>query len=398
MRVRVAHIVPTDRIAFFLLSTRLGQLREAGYEVTVICGEVAYADELRAQGIEVVHIPFAREIEPYTDLRCAWALYRVLRRRRHQIVHSHNPKGGLLGPVVAALARIGRRRTTAIVHTVHGFLFNDETPWLRRIVAIAAERWTAAWCDHLLFQSSEDLDYARAWRFKRSASLHLIGNGIDQSRFDPRRWPHARARKREELGWEESHLVVGMVGRLVVEKGFPEYFAMAGELARRLEQVRFLVVGITESDQGDALDPHQLCRNHGIEERTVILEQRHDMPELYTSMDVAVLPSHREGIPRAIMEASAMGVPVVATDIRGCREVIVHRQTGLLFRVGDVEAFAAVVEELLLDTALRRRLGAAGSRRVFGYYTEDRTAARLMAFYGRVLGNDEGSSQTARVG
>ena len=122
------------------------------------------------------------------------------------------------------------------------------------------------------------------------------------------------------------------------------------------------------------------------------------MPELYTSMDVAVLPSHREGIPRAIMEASAMGVPVVATDIRGCREVIVHRQTGLLFRVGDVEAFAAVVEELLLDTALRRRLGAAGSRRVFGYYTEDRTAARLMAFYGRVLGNDEGSSQTARVG
>ena len=397
MRARVAHIVPTDRIAFFLLSARLTQLREAGFEVTVICGKVAYADELRARGIRVLHIPFAREIRPLTDLRCARNLFRILRRERFDIVHSHNPKGGLLGPVIARMSRLGRGGSV-VVHTVHGLLFNDETPALQRRLATAAERWTATCCDHLLFQSGEDFSYARRHRFKSADRLHLVGNGIDQSRFDRRNYPEARREKRTELGWKENHLVVGMVGRLVKEKGFLEFFEMAGALARNSADVRFLIVGITEPDQKDAVDAHQLCREFGIEERAIVLEQRRDMPELYACMDVAVLPSHREGIPRAIMEASAMGVPVVASDIRGCREVIVNQETGILFPARDVDSFVAAVESLLADEPLRHRLGQAGSKRVFGNFTEDRTAARLMAFYGEVLKRDGKGPRAARAG
>ena len=121
MGVRVAHIVPTDRIAYFVLRARLVRLREAGFEITVICGKVGFGEELRQCGLEVVHIPFAREIAPLTDLRCAWSLYRTLRRGRFDIAHSHNPKGTLLGPVISQLAGV-----PVVLHTVHGFLFTAD--------------------------------------------------------------------------------------------------------------------------------------------------------------------------------------------------------------------------------------------------------------------------------
>ncbi len=381
MRARVGHIVPTDRIAFLILRARLMRLREAGFEVGVICGEKGYGDRLRECGLEILHIPFAREIAPLTDLRCAAALHRTLRREGFDIVHSHNPKGGLLGPVVGQLAR-----APAVVHTVHGFLFNENSRGLHNLLAHGAERWTAHWCDHLFFQSAQDFAYARAHRFKAPGRLHLIGNGIDERRFDRSLYPCGREDKRRELGLEAGHLVVGMVGRLVREKGFEEFFAMAGRIAREFRQARFLVVAISEEDeQRDAVNPGELIARHRIADRCIVLEQRSDMPELYLSMDVAVLPSYREGIPRALLEAAAMGVPIAASDIRGCREVIVHGKSGLLFALKEVEAFARVVRSLLLDPEKRRRLGETGRRRILQHYTEGRTTERLIACYEKIL-------------
>ena len=175
MSIRVAHVVPTDRIAYLLMRDRLLRLQEAGYEVSVICGAVGFGRHLEECGIRVIHIPFAREIEALTDLRCAAALNRTLRRERFDIVHSHNPKGTLLGPFVATLSRV-----PVVVHTVHGYLFNENTRGLHRALAVGAERWCAAWCDHLLFQSREDFDYAQEHRYKSQGRLHWIGNGIDE--------------------------------------------------------------------------------------------------------------------------------------------------------------------------------------------------------------------------
>ena len=390
MAVRVAHITPTDRIACLMMRTRLLHLRDAGYEVSIICGrspEGAWGAELNAQGLKVIHVPFAREIAPFTDARCALAMYRVIRRGGYDIVHSHNPKGGLLGPVAGKLAR-----RPVVLHTVHGFLFNENATGMRRGMAQAAERWTAAWCDHLLFQSEEDFAYARDHRFKTGDRLHLEGNGIDETRFDPRLYPEARREKRAELGLGESDLVVGMVGRLVEEKGYREFFEMAGRLARAREDVRFLNVGIAEPEQSDAVDPGLLARQHGLDGKCVLLDRRRDMPELYLAMDVAVLPSHREGIPRALMEAAAMGLPGVATDIRGTREVVEDGVTGLLFPLRDVDRFLVCVERLLQDGGLRRRMGRAAQQRVLGKYTETATSRRLQRCYREILDREAGGA------
>lgn len=378
---RVAHVAPTDRIAYLLLRVRLQRLQEAGFEVSVICGEAGYGEQLAECGLRVLHIPFVREIAPWTDLRCLVALRRTLRRERFDIAHSHNPKGTLLGPLAARLAGV-----PLVVHTVHGFLFNENSQGMHRLAAVGAERWCAHWCDHLLFQSAEDYEYACQYRFKEPGRLHLIGNGIDERRFDRDRYPEARQAKRRELGLDDGHLVVGMVARLVREKGFEEFFAMAGRIAREFPRARFLIVGITEiDDQSDAVDPRRLMAEHGVEERCVLLEQRSDMPELYLCMDVAVLPSHREGIPRALLEAGAMGVPMAASAIRGCREVIVDGETGVLFGLKDVDDFTEKVRSLLGDEGLRKRLGEKGRERILANYTEGLTAGRLVACYRRFL-------------
>jgi glycosyltransferase involved in cell wall biosynthesis len=149
-----------------------------------------------------------------------------------------------------------------------------------------------------------------------------------------------------------------------------------------MSRVHFLVVGIPEPDeQSDAIDPGKLISEHGLEGRCLVLTLRSDMPELYACMDAAVLPSYREGIPRALLEAAAMGVPVVASNIRGCREVIDDGRTGLLFPLKDVDDFTAAVERLLQSEDERRRLGKAGRRRVLENYTEALTARRLIACY-----------------
>jgi glycosyltransferase involved in cell wall biosynthesis len=347
----------------------------------VICGKAGYGDRLREAGIPVHHIPFAREVAPWTDARCLRALAATLRRGRYDIAHSHNPKGTLLGPVAARLAGV-----PVVAHTVHGFLFNESTTGVRRLLALGAERWCAMWCHQLLFQSAEDHAFALAHGFKRRDQLHLVGNGIDERRFDPARYPGAREVTRQALGFGDDDLVVGMVGRFVREKGFAELAAMAGRVAGREPRLRLLVVGIAEPEQSDAVDPKALLAAAGAADRAVVLEQRHDMPELYLAMDLAVLPSYREGIPRALLEAAAMGVPIAATAIRGCREVIVDGETGVLFGLRDTDSFVDAVTGLLLDPGRRRRLGAAARHHILANYTEGQTAARLVSCYRRALG------------
>ena len=379
-RPKIAHIIPTDDTAY-LMRTRLQRLQEAGFDLHLISGNRGYGPQLAACGLQVVHIPFAREITPWTDLRCAAALYRTLRRGDFDMVHSHNPKGTLLGPPLGKLARL-----PVVVHTVYGFLFNENSTGLHRLAAKGAERWCAGWCDQLLFQSREDYDYARGRHYKKSGRLHWIGSGIDERRFDRALYPTARNDKRLELGLAPDDLVVGMVGRLVREKGWREFFQMAGRIARRFDKSRFLVVGINEKeDQSDAVDPHALMAANQVADRCVLLEKRTDMPELYLAMDVAVLPSYREGIPRALLEAGAMGTAMAASNIRGCREVIDHDSTGVLFGLKDVDSFTCQIEALLADDQHRHQLGEAGRAHIMERFTEAKATERLVTCYRQFL-------------
>ncbi|MGH9193669.1 MAG: glycosyltransferase family 4 protein [Acidimicrobiales bacterium] len=378
----VVHVATVDVSLEGLLGAQLEAIAAAGYRVVGVSAPGPYVEALSRRGIE--HVPLAhatRAMAPLEDVRAMAELVTLLRRIRPAIVHTHTPKPSIYGRLVARLARV-----PVIVNTVHGLYALPEDPWPKRLAVYGIERF-AATCSHAeLVASPEDLRTLTRLRVPAERLVLLdAGLGIDLERFDPDTATDAdRAAARCELGaTADEDVVVGVVARLVREKGYLELFDAMARLRRHHPQIRVAAIGPDEPDKPDALTgaERRAAREIGVR----FLGARDDVPRLYAGMDILVLASHREGFPLTPMEAAAMGVPVVATDIRGCRQVVDDGTTGLLVPVRDPVALAAAVERLVTDPAERRRLGAAARRKARGHFDQRRCIDVTLATYERLL-------------
>jgi lipopolysaccharide/colanic/teichoic acid biosynthesis glycosyltransferase len=315
-------------------------------------------------------------MSPLSDIRAFAALLRLFRRERFTIVHTHQVKSAVFAQLAARLCGV-----PIVVNTIHGFYFHDNTPPAKRRAWIALERLVARMSSAILSQNREDIDTAVRERICRPDQIRHIGNGIDVRRFD-----RAAVRPgdidalRRELRIEEGEPVVGFVGRLVREKGVLELFDAVRILRERFPRLRLLVIGPVDAVKADAIGT-ATAGDFGIDGCTIFTGYRHDMPQLYTLMDVCVLPSHREGMPRSPMEASAMGVPCVATAIRGCREVVQHGDNGLLVPVGDAQALAQAVTSILEDRGVAARMSSRGREIAVAQFDERIVFERVRLAY-----------------
>jgi glycosyltransferase involved in cell wall biosynthesis len=373
-RFTVAHLTTVDMSLRFLVLAQLRAVRDLGGRAIGISAPGPWVAELEAEGIE--HRALAsstRSMDVIADGRAALELFRILRREQIDVLHTHNPKPGLYGRVVGRLARV-----PIVVNTVHGLYATEDDAIAKRAVVYTLEALASFWSDAELFQNPEDLALMQRLRATRRA--RLLGNGVDLSRFDPARFSaDDRRAARAELGvTDPDTIVVGAVGRLVAEKGYPELFAAFERLPERFHLV---VVGGTDADKPDSLPTEAVtrARDRGVR----FLGQRDDIDRLYAAMDVFVLASHREGFPRAAMEATAMGLPVVATDIRGCREVVDPGVTGTLVERQDPRALAAALLELA-DPGRRTALGRAAVARAATHFDERRVVDIVLDTYREV--------------
>jgi glycosyltransferase involved in cell wall biosynthesis/ribosomal protein S18 acetylase RimI-like enzyme len=379
-RPRVAHLTTTDLTLRYLLLGQLQRLCDEGYEVTGISAPGPHAAALEAAGIR--HLPWRNATRSWNlraDLRAFAELWALLRRERFDLVHTHNPKPGVIGRVAACLARV-----PVVVNTVHGLYATPDDRLGKRVAVLGLEGLAARCSDLELYQSEEDLGWATRTRLLPRGRGRLLGNGTDLRRFDPGLVGAARvAELRRELGLPEGALVVGMVGRLVAEKGYRELFAAARAVRRRRPDVRFLVVGAPDLDKADAIGPEELERAGA---DVCFAGWRDDVRDLLAVMDVFALASWREGMPRSAIEAAAMGRPLLLTDIRGCREVARHEREALLVPPRDPDALAAAILRLAEDPALRERLGKAARDRALERFSEAAVADRVVGHYARLLG------------
>ena len=389
--LRVAHLTTTDLTLRYLLLGQLRRLSAEGYEVTGISAPGPNAGALQAEGIR--HLPWrnaTRSWNPVADVRALAELVALLRRERFDLVHTHNPKPGVLGRVAARLAG-----TPLVVNTVHGLYATPEDR-LRKRAAVLGLEWLAGRCSDLeLYQSEEDLAWAGRLRLARKGRSHLLGNGTDTGFFDPAQVPPERAAAlRRELGLPADALVVGAVGRLVAEKGYRELFAAARAVRQADPRVRFLAVGTPDLDKADAISEAELAAAAG---DVLVTGWRDDVRDLLAVMDVFVLASWREGMPRSAIEAAAMGKALVLTDIRGCREVARHDREALLVPPRDPGALATAISRLAADPALRERLAGAARRRALERFSEQDVAERVVAHYRRLTGAPAGGAATGLV-
>jgi glycosyltransferase involved in cell wall biosynthesis len=379
-RPRVAHVTTVDLSLRYLLLNQLRRIQDEGYEVFGVSAPGPDVAAVEASGIPHFSVPMTRRFTPLADLRALWSLIRLMRRERFDVVHTHTPKAGLLGQLAARISGV-----PVVVNTLHGFYFHDDMKPAPRRFYIWMERIAARCSDTILSQNTEDMSTALKERIAGPELIKWLGNGIDLDRFDRRNLSdQALDALRKEIGLEPDALVVGFVGRLVEEKGILELLEAAQKVLDVFPNARFLIVGPYDEEKPDALRP-DVAERYGVSEQCRFLGMRHDLPELYALMDVFVLPSHREGFPRTAMEASAMGVPAVVTDIRGCREAVEHGINGLLFPVHDSEALARAIVDLLHDEVRRAEMGAAGRRLAEDRFDEQKVFDRVLREYETLL-------------
>lgn len=374
MGLRIAQVATSSMSVRLLLLDQIKALQADGHDVVAVCAPGPWVESVRSAGVTVHTVAMEREIAPLRDLRSMAALASCFRQHKFDVVHTHTPKAGLIGPMAAKLAGVPQ-----IVHTIHGLLFHDRMTPLRRSVFWVPEKITATFCHRVLSQSREDVERAVRSRLCSRSKISYIGNGIDIARFDPQ-VNYDRSQKLREVGLESSDFVVGSVGRLVEEKGFRELCAAAEILSSRHQQLKFVVVGPRETDQNDALDNDYM---DDLQRRGVVrfVNWCDDMRPWYAAIDLFVLPSYREGIPRACMEASAMMRPVVASDIRGCREVVVDGETGLLVPPRDVPHLVDAIARLYQDRNLAARMGERGRQHIVANFDIKDVCRRLCDFY-----------------
>lgn len=382
-RCRVLQMCAVDFTVRQFLLPLAHELRRAGCEVHFACTPGPYVDEIKNEGFVFHANPVARSMNVMSHLASLWRTYRLLRREHFDVVHVHTPIAALIGRVAARIAGVPVK-----IYTAHGFYFHERTRPLARRIHVALEKIGARCGNFIMTVSREDERVAVEMRIERPERIETISNGIDLERFDPARMP---AWKREEfrrsLGIDPDAPVIGIVGRMVREKGFFEFFDAAALICKRFPDARFLIVGDTLPSDYDAAKAELLdhMRHHGLEARSVFTGMVEDTMPYLACMDVFCLPSYREGMPISLLEAMAMQLPCIATNIRGCREEIVDGESGWLVPVGEAAPIAERVIHLLRNPGEALTVGEAARRRVGDHFDIQRVLKHQLRIYRRLM-------------
>jgi glycosyltransferase involved in cell wall biosynthesis len=355
VKPRLLQLCAVDYTAYYLLRPLARALRDE-YEVHFASSPGEFTANIQREGFVYHQIPIERSYNIVSHIRSAWLLLRLMKRERYQIVHTHTPIASLVGRLAARLAGV-----PVVLYTAHGFYFHERMKPLARRVFVWLERMGGRLTDFTFTQSREDGDAAVALGISRSDRVLHIGNGVDLSRFDADRLRAVRDRVRHSLGIAPADRVVSIVGRLVREKGYLELIDAFARVVEKLPDAHLVIVGSAlRSAHDDVSDEIRRAVGKPVLAGHVhLLTHETAVEHVLAASDLYTLPSHREGMPRSILEAMSVGLPVVATNIRGSREAVINGETGTLVEVGDVAALAAALVDLLSD---ERRRDAYGKR------------------------------------
>lgn len=375
--MHIAHLATSDFIVYYLLLPQLLAVRDAGHHSIAISAAGPFVERLEAEGIEHIELPGStRSFDLKADLRAAKSLWTILRERDIDLLHTHNPKPGVYGRVVGRLAGV-----PAIVNTNHGVYASPEDPLLKKAIVYPLEAIAARFSDYELIQSVEDYELLTGTRITRPERTVLLGNGIDVTRFDPARFSDAdRLAIRAELELDPNRPVVGIVARLVAAKGIHEFIS-----AQRILGIshQFIVVGAREPEKSDAISEREIeeAEHAGVR----FLGTRPDVDRILAVCDVFALPSYREGVPRAAMEAAASGVPIVASDIRGCRQVVDDARTGFLVPMRDPAMLAWAIDKITNDPVLSAAMGRAARHKAVTEFDQIHVLKTVQRTYAMAL-------------
>ena len=380
--------ITTVPISFkVLLKGQLRFMASNGFDVKGVSSEGEELKEVREnEGIVMEAINMSRKITPFQDLKSLWEMWNFLRKEKPQIVHTHTPKAGIIGMLAARLAGVPHR-----LHTVAGLPLMEATGIKRKILNFV-EKLTYSSATRVYPNSKGLYDFILQNNFTQSNKLKIIANGssngINTTFFSPAQVSEIeKITLREKLNIQPDDFVFVFVGRIVSDKGINELIKAFSELQtaenNELTGIKLLLVGGLESDL-DPLNPETLAEiNQNKDIISVGFQQ--DVRPFFAISDALAFPSYREGFPNVVMQAGAMGLPSIVSDINGCNEIIVEGKNGLIIPPKNVEKLKEKMLTLAKDKNLYTKLKGNSRRMIENRYEQSVVWNALLEEYEGLL-------------
>ena len=338
----------------YLLKGQMNFMSKNGFNVTMISSDgQELNDVIENEKCGHIIIPLTRKITILKDLKATYNLYKLIRKEKPDIVHTHTPKAGIIGMLASYFARVPIR-----LHTVAGLPLMEATGF-KRIILNFVEKLTYK-CSARVYPNSYGLKkIILKHRFTSENKLKVIGNGssngIDTSYFDPELFSiEENAVLKTNLGIKKTDFVFIFVGRIVSDKGINELVEAFDKISLVEENIKLLLVGPFE----DELDPLQkkaklLINNN---DKIILVGYQNDVRPYFSISNCLVFPSYREGFPNVVMQAGAMKLPSIVSDINGCNEIIENNINGLVIKLKCVDAIYDAMIKITSDKSLFNKL------------------------------------------
>lgn len=382
--VRKPKIIRTATIALSLDYLLRGQLAFLNKNAAVIAvsGQDNHLDTVRdREQVHTADISMQRSISPLKDLVSLIRLYKLFRREQPDIVHSITPKAGLLSMLAAKMAGVPVR-----IHTFTGLIFPSKRGIFQKLL-ISMDRLLCWSATHIIPEGQGVLQDLKAYKITGKPMKVLANgnvNGLDTSFFDQAQIAETEKNDlRNALGIQPGDFVYIFVGRLVRDKGINELIAAFEEVSVTGKNVKLLLVGPYEEE----LDPLLPETKQKIEQHPHIITvgfQKDVRPYMAIS-HVLAFPSYREGFPNVVLQAGAMGLPAIVTDINGCNEIIEEGVNGLLIPTGSAVALASAMLQLCKDDAYYNKLKQETRQLIVSRYRNEEVWGAIQAFYQKLL-------------
>lgn len=382
-KIKTCHVTTVDITVRFIILNFLRFLQKENHKVSIVCSSGKWSDFLKKEGFSLHNIKMTRKITPIRDLISLIKLFLYFRKEKFTIVHTYTPKAGILGRIAARMAG-----TPIVIHTSFGFYIGPEMSLVKKKLILFAEKIASHFCDLVFSQNKEDIELAVQKKIVNPKKIKLLTYGVDIGRFNPLNFNQDFIyRKRKELNIEKNKKIIGMVGRFVKEKGYLDLFEAFKIVKAKNSDVILLLVAPLDKEKKDALDS-SIFKDYGIEKEVVLLgyeKEISNIEEIYPLMDVFVLCSYREGFPYSIMEASAAGIPIIATNIRGSREAVEHGITGILVPLKNPDKLAQALIYFLDNPEKSKELGRNGRKKAEKEFDERVIFSKIKTEYQRLM-------------
>lgn len=380
--MKLLHITTVPESLIFFKG-QIGYMKARGFEIRALSSPGERLDEFaQRESIQVKSVPILRKISPFKDLLAIAQIFKYIKIEKPRIVHTHTPKGGLLGTISAWLAMAPVR-----IYHIRGLPLMTAKGYKKQLLwwseKIACSLATQVLCvSHSIRGVAIEEGLCPPNKIK--VLLGGSGNGVDaMERFNPKSLPSTtRTNIRQQYGIPDEALVLGFVGRLVRDKGIHELVDAWKLLKDEFPSLHLLVVGFFESKDPISPDAKSVLEN---DSRIHLVGKNWETPPFYSAMDMLALPTYREGFPNVPLEAAAMELPVVATHIPGCIDAIDNNTTGLLVPPQDSVALKTAISHYLLNSDTRIQHGSNGRKRVLEQFRQEAIWEALHKEYCRLL-------------